>query len=135
VSARVVLLKLALASCERGDAIGAADTLRALIALNDDRPAVAPTTSPARAVTRGELASILSCTPEHVSHLISRGDIPASAVLGSGRGLRILVDVAIEALRRRTTTLNAERPTDFIESQGAEYVRRRGALRVVRGTR
>jgi hypothetical protein len=132
MSARVVLLKLALASCERGDAIGAADALRAVLALPDDAQSPAPT-SPARAVARGELATILSCTPEHVSHLIARGDIPSIAVLGSGRGLRILVDVALDALRCRPTTHNGS--ADTIETEGAEYIRRRGALRVVRGSR
>jgi hypothetical protein len=64
-----------------------------------------------------------------VHHLIKRGEIPAEAVIGGGRGQRILIEQALEALRAAGSA--APLVLDDIEREGAEYIRRRGRLRVV----
>ena len=126
---KLVLLKLALRAAERGDAEGAAEALRGVLAMGDDAPRAE---GELRAISMGELAEMLGCTPEHISHLVKRGEIPPEAVLGRGRGTRIIVNAALEALRRQP---QAKKAGDSIEAEGAEYVRRRSTLRVVRGSR
>ena len=108
---------------------GAAQALRGVIAIPEEaRPATEP-----RAVTKAAFAAIDSCTREHVAHLMKRGEIPSDAVLGSGRGQRVIVDAAIAALRRKPTSDSPH--ADCIEAAGAAYVRRRRQLRIVRGSR
>lgn len=121
---KMILLKLALRAAERGDSEAAAESLRGVIAMAKEQ---APP-GELRAVGKTELARMLGCSPEHIGHLIKRGEIPAEAVLGHGRGERILVDVAIAALQRKRVEAG-----DDLADEGAAYVRRRGALRVVRG--
>lgn len=131
---RALLLKLALRACERGDTEAAAEALRGVLGMVESEPAPR---GELRAVSRSHFAAMLGATPEHVGHLIKRGEIPADALLGKGRGLRIVVDAALAALKhgKPAPTQSAEPTTgDAVEDEGAQYVRRRSALRVVRGT-
>ena len=61
---RTILLKLALRAAERGDAEGAAEALRGVIAMHDDERVPA---GELRAVGKTELARMLACSP--VSHV------------------------------------------------------------------
>jgi hypothetical protein len=119
-----LMMKLALRLAESGDADGCAEALRGLIGMSDDERAH----SELRAVTKKDFARMLSVTPEHVSALVKRGEIPSSATVGHGRGLRIIVDLAVAALQQRP----APKPeASDAESEGAAYVRARSSLRVV----
>lgn len=125
--AQRLLLKLALRAAERGDPEGAAEALRGVLAMSSEtRPEGA---GELRAVRRSEFAAMVRCTPEHVAHLIKRGEIPPEAVLGTGRGQRIIVAAAVAALQQRKPAKTAE----SIEEEGAAYVKRRAGLRVVKG--
>lgn len=111
-----LLLKLALGACERGDAEGAAEVLRAVLAV--DTPGLAAASTSPRAVSVTELAPIVGYSARHLRGLIERGAIPADAVLGCGRGRRVFVEAAIDALR---LSASSERPAlDPIEREGAE---------------
>ena len=115
-----LLLKLALGACERGDADGAAEVLRAVLAV--DTPALAAASTSPRAVSVAELAPIVGYSARHLRGLIERGAIPADAVLGRGRGRRVFVEAAIDALR---LSASYEPPaTDPIERDGAEHAGR-----------
>ena len=111
------------------DAVSAAEALRAALALPDTAQPVAASTE-VRAVTRTAFAKMISATPEHVTHLIRRGRIPTNAIVGEGRGLRILVGAALAALKPTPLTDTPQDPSgDEIERAGAEYIRRRRKLR------
>lgn len=117
----LLLIKLALRACERGDTEGAAQALRGAVAIEQDD--ASPTPPRLRAVTIAEFAKLLGYSAKHVRTLIARGDIPADAVLGRGKGTRLVVDLAVDALRGSRRA--GREPNDEIERAGAEYVRRR----------
>jgi len=128
MSPQLLLIKLALRACERGDTEGSVAALRGVLALD-------PTPAPARGVSAPQAVGVIAFarqfgyTPKHVHHLIKRGGIPADAIIGSGRGQRILIEPALEALRAAGSA--APPILGEIEREGAEYVRRRGRLRVI----
>lgn len=128
--ARTIILRLALAAAERGDAASAADALRGLLAMTSERSNVAPTQQ--RAVTRKTLAELLDCTPRHVSNLERRGQIAPEAILGSGAGKRYIVDKVFASLGRVAPTPEVVR--DEIADDARAYVRRRAKLRVIGGS-
>ena len=128
MSTQLLLIKLALRACERGDTEGAVEALRGVLAL-DQTPAPARAASAPRAVGVVAFAGQFGYTSKHVHHLIKRGEIPAEAVIGSGRGQGILIEPALEALRAPGSA--APPVVDEIEREGAEYIRRRGRLRVI----
>jgi len=86
-------------------------------------------------VSLKELARILGYSDRHVRSLRKTDIIPADAVLSSGRGTRILVDLAIQGLRANDCPprLRDYEPVqrDQVETEGAEFVRRRSGLRVM----
>lgn len=133
----LALLKLALRSCERGDADDAATMLRGALALLPSEVSTAPPTQTnassnlARAVSISKLAELLDCTARHVRNLIRRKEIPSDAVIGRGRGTRIVVERALEALRLAKDGQCQQLPLDDIAREGAEYARRRAGLRLV----
>lgn len=116
-----LLLKLALRACERNDPEGASEALRAALALE---PATTASSSVVpKAMSIGALAALLDYSPRHVRTLIADGEIPAEAVLGRGRGTRVLLEPAIEALR--TSRAGRRAPADHVEREGLEHVERR----------
>ena len=122
-SPTVVLLKFALRAVERGDAEGGAEALRAVIAIHHDQaptPAKAQVVGP-HALKTAKFAALIDATPRHVRNLIASGVLKT---IGQGKGKRILVAESMAAL--------SERETSSLEDEGAEYVRRRNALQVVR---
>jgi hypothetical protein len=122
------LMKLALAACARGDAEAARELLRGALTIEED-PAPAAGAALPRALSLEHFAKVvLDCTPRHVRNLITRGEIPPDAVLGAGRGRRILVEPALEALR---ASKRERRRASAIAREGAEHVRGRARLRVV----
>jgi hypothetical protein len=125
----MILLKLALRAAERGDAEAAAEALRGVIAMQEEQPAAMEL----RAVSRSKFAEMIGATPEHIGHLIKRREIPPEAVLGHGRGQRVIVAAALAALQSRPKAPSTTATADPIEAEGAAYVRRRGGLRVLRG--
>lgn len=116
----LLLVKLALRACERNDPEGASDALRAALALDT---AASPTSAMPQAVSIGELAELLDYSPRHVRTLIAQGAIPAEAVLARGRGTRVLLEPAIEALRSSRAGIRL--PLDDVEREGLEHVERR----------
>ena len=116
----VLLLKLALRACERNDPEGASEALRAALALE---PVAAPSSDAPLAVSIGKLAKRLDYSPRHVRTLIAQGEIPVEAVLGRGRGTRVLVEPTIEALRN--SRAGSRPPADDVEREGLEHVERR----------
>lgn len=126
---RMILLRLALRAAERGDSDACAEALRGVIAMQD---APAPA-GELRAVSRARFAEMIGVTPEHVAHLIARGEIPTEALLGHGRGQRIILAAAVAALQPPSPKAATE--GDDAIDEGAAYVRRKAALRVVRGQR
>jgi len=127
-SSKTLLLKLALRACERGDAEAAADALRGVLALPKSDRAPAPPAS-TRAVSVAKFASIVGYSARHVRTLLADGTVPPETVIGSGRGTRIIVQPALEALRRKK---QKETP-DSVQAEGAAFVKGRGRLRVVQG--
>jgi hypothetical protein len=122
-AARVVLLKMALRAAERGDAEGAAEALRGVLAMGSDAEATSATTT-ADAVTVPAFARVAGYSGKHVRTLLRRGDIPAEAVIGRGRATRIRVDLALAALRPGGV--------DAIARDAEDYAAGRARLRVVR---
>jgi hypothetical protein len=124
----VTLLKLADHALERGDVESAREALGAVLVLaaeEETRPAPTPETSARpRAARVKTFAAMIDAKPRYVHGLI--GSVPLPTI-GSGRGLRVLVDEALAALR------TAETRTP--EQEGAAYVRRRAALKIVPGSR
>lgn len=115
-----LLIKLALRACERSDTEGASEALRAALALDVAAP---PALAVPQAVSIGELADLLDYSPRHVRTLIAEGAIPAEAVLSHGRGTRVLLEPAIEALR--SSRGGSQLPVDDVEREGLEHVERR----------
>lgn len=115
----LLLLKLALRACERNDTEGASEALRAALALE---PVSAPSSAVPKAVSIAEMAALLDYSPRHVRTLIAQGEIPAEAILSHGRGARVLVEPAIEALRSSRT--RSRPPADDVEREGLEHVER-----------
>ena len=66
-----------------------------------------------------ELAELLDYSPRHVRTLIAQGAIPAEAVLAHGRGTRVLLEPAIEALR--SSRGGNRLPADDVEREGLEH--------------
>jgi hypothetical protein len=124
-----LLIKLALRACERGDTETAAEALRGVLALPSPPSQPAPAPPSRRAVTLAKFARIVGYSARHLRSLLSRGVVPADAIIGSGRSKRILVERALEALRGRE---HAEAP-DSVQAEGAAFVRRRARFRVVKG--
>lgn len=115
-----LLLKLALRACERNDPEGASEALRAALALE---PVTAASSTVPKAVSIGKLAKLLDYSPRHVRTLIAEGEIPGEIVLSHGRGTRVLVEPAIEALR--SSRAGSRPPVDDVEREGLEHVERR----------
>lgn len=137
VDPAALLIRLALRACESGHPETAAEALRGVLAMGVASPAArasevaqAPQVA-VRAVRVPELARLLGYSVRHVRNLLSKGAIPADAVLGAGRATRVLVDRAIAALAQRDPR-RGRSPLEA-EAEGAELARRRSALRVVRG--
>ena len=124
----LVLIKLALHACERGEVDIAAEALRGLLAMKEEEPK--PAALDTRAVSSTEFAEMVSYSARHVWGLIARGVIPQEAVLGRGRSRRILIAPALDALRASGKVVAA--PVDEIAREGAEHVRKRARWRVVR---
>lgn len=119
-SALPLLLKLALAACERGDAAGAAEALRGALALRTDPPRTHAPLS--QAVSTTQFAQMLGYSPRYIRQLVVREVLPKEAVVGSGRARRILVDRALEALR------HTRGDYDDIANEGADHVRRKAKM-------
>jgi hypothetical protein len=124
------VLKLALRLAERGDAEGAAEALRGVLAMAataDDEPRAADL----RAVKKKTLSRALECTTRHIDHLEERGRIPRDAVLGEGAGKRYLIAAVFAALGRVAPAAIV----DPIVEEGRAYARRKDKLRLVGGSR
>jgi hypothetical protein len=126
---RIIVLKLALASIERGDREAAAELLRGALAMR------APETERAdrqpielRAVRAITLAKMLDCTPRHVRDLERRGRIPPECIIGEGAGKRFLIAATFAALGK-TPPKDTNTEADEIRA----YVRRRSKLKLVGG--
>ena len=122
-----LLIKLAIRACERGDTEAAIEALRGVLALPKSEET--PTPPSKRAVTLAKFAQVVGYSTRHLRALLARGVLPADSIIGAGRAKRILVDRALDALRGRS---QAQAP-DSVQNAGAEFVRRRGRLRVVNG--
>lgn len=116
----LLLVMVALRACERNDPEGACEALRAALALET---AAQPAPGMPQALSVGALAELLDYSARHVHAKIAQGEIPAEAVLGSGRGTRVLVEPAIDALRR--SRVGSRPPLDDVEREGVEHVERR----------
>lgn len=117
------VLKLALRLAERGDAEGAAEALRGVLAITT--AAAAPAASDPRAVTKKTLAKALDCSTRHIDNLERRGKIPRDAVLDEGAGKRYVIAAVFAALGRGAAV------ADPIVEEGRAHARRKATLRVV----
>lgn len=126
ISPSDTLMRMALRLCERGDAEGAAEALRGVLAM---RAAPTPTTTPPgpQAETFKAFAARIGATPRHVRNLDARGRI---VCIGEGRGRRVLVAESVTLLRES----GRKRDRDSASAAGEEWARRRSRLRVVDGT-
>lgn len=119
---RDVLMRMALRLAERGDADGAAEALRGVLAMRGDD--AAPPSDGPTAESYAAFARRIGCSTRHVRTLDQRGAI---ACVGVGRGRRVLVDESIAMMR------GARPARDAASDAGAAWARRRGSLRVVSG--
>lgn len=114
------LLRCAVEACERGDAGRAGSLVREALDRLD-----APEPLPA-AESYADFARRVGKSPRVVRAMVADGRIPSLAVVGSGRGRRVLVREALDALRDPTRSMSDA------ERAGAAHVeRRRARLRVV----
>jgi excisionase family DNA binding protein len=120
--ARRVLLKLAIAACERGDALGALPLLVAFRDTPDEQRE--PSGSDVFAESYVAFGRRLGVSARTIRTWVRDGRIPSSAVIGEGRGRRIVVALALVALRPSVTKTSEE-------LAGADYVARR-RLRLVK---
>jgi hypothetical protein len=128
-----LLIKLALRACERGDLVSAIEALRGVLALPRSEEGAPPPPS-RRAVTIAKFAQMTGYSTRHVRSLLARGTLPQDVVIGTGRSKRILIERALDAMRIRGPAAHAPVGTpDSVRAAGAEYVKRRGSLRVVKG--
>jgi hypothetical protein len=127
-----LLVKPALRACERGDLLSAIEALRGVLALPRSEEAAPPPPS-RRAVTIAKFAQLTGYSARHVRSLLARGTLPQDAIIGSGRSKRILIERGLEAMRTREPTLAPAHAPDSVRAAGAEYVKRRGRLRIVKG--
>ncbi len=119
----LLLAKLALRAAERGDAEGAAEGLRALVAtLAEPARSPAPSSSAPVAVDVPAFAKLVGYTTKHVRALADAGKL---ATIGAGRGRRILVAESLDRLRSTARSIEAEAREDIRA--------RRRRLRVVPG--
>jgi hypothetical protein len=121
------LLKMALSALERPlpNIELARGILRDLAGSDDAEPA---RPSELRAVSIAEAARRLSYSAKHLRELIKRGAL-GDAVIGSGRGTRVIVEVAVQRLADRGTS---PRRTDEVEAAGERWAARNG-MRVLSG--
>lgn len=118
------LLRLALAACDRGDAVGARPLVAAVLDMAET-PNSAPDAP--HAESYGAFGRRVGKSARTVREMVRDGRIPRESVVGSGRGRRVLVAAALAALRAPEASTSGE-------DAGAAYVeRRRARLRVVRG--
>lgn len=122
MSVAETMLKLALRLAERGDAEGAAEALRGVLAMRAEVEPVAPSLA-----SQKKLATILRCSGRHVRDLEARGAIPGDAVIGSGKSKRYIVDLVLAALGKRVVV------GDPIADEARDDMRRRAQLRALPG--
>lgn len=122
MSVAETMLKLALRLAERGDAEGAAEALRGVLAMRAELEPVAPSLA-----SQKKLATILGCSGRHLRDLEARGAIPDEAILGSGKAKRYDVNAVVAALGKRVVA------ADPIADEAREDMRRRSQLRALPG--
>ena len=122
MSVAETMLKLALRLAERGDADGAAEALRGVLAMRAELAPVAPSLA-----SQKQLAKIMGCSERHLRDLEARGAIPDDAVIGSGKAKRYDVNAVLAALGKRVVV------ADAIADEAREDVRRRAQLRALPG--
>lgn len=128
-SDRVALMKVALDALSRpiANVDLARGVLREILEGIGAEP-VGPIVNELGAVSIGEAARRLGYSSKHVRGLIKRGAL-GDAVIGSGRSTRIVVALALEALRDGVV---AREPRDAVEHEYAAW-KRRESMHVVNG--
>jgi hypothetical protein len=122
MSTAETMLKLALRLAERGDAEGAAEALRGVLAMRAE-----PQPNATQLVSQKVLASILGCSGRHVRDLEARGQLPEDACIGSGKAKRYIVPVVLAALGKRVVA------ADPIADEARADMQRRSQLRALPG--
>jgi len=123
VSAAATLLRLAVAALDRNDASGARELLAAVLALPAEGVPTATRADLPEIATLASFARSVDASPRTVRRWIAAGRVPASAVVGQGRGLRVDVQRALQALR--------EGVRFDASDAGRAHVARRARLRVI----
>jgi hypothetical protein len=114
-------LRFAIAALDRGDALGA----RPLVVAVLDLPNASEPCDVAHAETYAAFGRRVGASARTVRQMVRDGRIPSSAVIGQGRGRRVLVADALAGIKNPP-------PAATTEEAGASYIARRRRLRVVR---
>lgn len=111
------LLKLGLGALDRGDLPGVRACLTGALAAAQATSEDAPARASGEPMTVGEFAAFWKCSAKTVRRMIASGRIPAGAVSGRGRLLRIDVAAAREALAGAPSAPAAPSGVQWIEAR------------------